>query len=478
MTIGDTSVALPPEDVCTGTGDCIFDELASTACVGTNGFLGQENIATVISRHPTDLPVTVQYLDAFGNQVSSVSMTLAPNLRQDFILSQMGLQPDTLGSVCVTADGPDGSWTGGLAIYKPDTRAGVPAFGERFDFALYYPFLNAQEGRTSVPLNTFHLGTLESNVVANWISISDATRDGRGLGGVLRFYNASGSLIKETVVGIPDGGRADFSGHDGLFAGSSNFDAIGMAEFSPNNSSDKYYMNLTRYFYDCLPGQGICNNFHAAFNIPYRPGISSEISGGVATNNAEISVIELTNTTDEVVQADVNIYNGLGALAGSLSPAIPSRGTHHIIVNGILPDNEFGSATVKARSGSLHAVSLFYKLDAAGTMEYAYGAPLTASPGLLQVSSFNSFIAQTNTTEIINQSNTTTSVSLEYRDFTGASVHSSNFVIPPRGTYRVNALGLPGSTYGTMIVNANTPGVVTRNYTARPGSYVLSFFGQ
>jgi len=405
-------------------------------------------------------------------------MTLAPNLRQDFILSEMGLQPDTLGSVCVVADGPDGSWTGGLAIYKPDTRFGIPNFGERFDFALYYPFLNAQQGRSSVPLNTFHLGTLESNVVANWISLSDAVRDGQGLGGVLRFYNSSGVVVKETIVGIPDGGRADFSGHDGLFVGESNFDAIGMAEFSPDQSSAKYYMNLTRYFYDCAQGQGICNNFHAAFNIPFRPGVSTEIAGGVATNNAEISVIELTNTTDDTVQADVKIYNGAGALAGNPMPFIPPRGTHHVIVNGILPDNEFGSATVRAVSGSLHAVSLFYKLGASGTMEYAYGAPLTGSPGVVQVSSFNSFIAQGNTPEIVNQTGSTASISLEYRDFTGANVYNTNFIIPPRGTYRINSAPLPSNTYGTVIVNSSIPGVTSRNYTARDGSYVLSFFGQ
>jgi hypothetical protein len=475
--IGATSGALPPENTCGGGTDCIFEELEPTACVGANGFLGQINIATVINRQATPLPVTVQYFNAFGALVDSVSMNLNPNLRQDFIINDMGLQPDSVGTVCVVADGPAGSWNGGLAIYKPDVRFGVPAFGERFDFALYYPFLNALTGRNSVPLNTFHLGTMATNTVANWVSITDAVRDGQGLGGVLRFYNSTGVVINETLVGIPDGGRADFSGHDGL-SGAANYDAIGMAEFSPNGSSQKYYMTITRYFYDCNGAGGGCNNFHAAFNIPYRPGTSQQVLGGVATNNAEISVIELTNTTDDVVRADVKIYNGNGAQTGSLQPYIPSRGTYHVIVNGYLADNEFGSATVDALNGSLHAVSLFYKLDGFGTMEYAYAAPLTGSPGIVQVSSFNSFISQTNSAEIVNPTGSTANVSLDYRDFNGVSVYSTSFNISPRGTYRINSVPVPSTSYGTVIVNSNLNGLVSRNYTARGGSYVLPFVGQ
>ena len=84
---------------------------------------------------------------------------LQPNLKQDFIINDLGLLPDTVGTVCVETDAPtSGRWAGGITVYKPDTRNGPVAFGTAFDFAIYYPFEVPHFGTLTVPLNTFHLG--------------------------------------------------------------------------------------------------------------------------------------------------------------------------------------------------------------------------------------------------------------------------------------------------------------------------------
>jgi hypothetical protein len=487
VNIGSTSGLIAEELSCDpNQPDCIFEELDSTACVGANGFLNQVNIATVINRLATPLSVNVQFLDSAGVLVNSVTNVLEANRRFDYLINELGLLPDTIGTVCVIADGPAGSWNGGLAVYKPDFRNGTQGFGEAFDFALYYPFLNPRQGRVSVPLNTFHLGTAAGDTVANWISISDAVRDGTGLSGVLRFYNRAGILVEAYEVGIPDGGRGDFSGHDAL-VGSANFDAIGLAEFSPKpgpgGNPAKFYMSLTRYFYDCA-GQGAsCLNFRTAFNIPFRPGTSSEVAGGVATNNDEFTVIELINSSTQAISTDVNVFAASGNSNGPILRGVPSRGNLNVIVNksansGFLEAGEIGSSIVSSRNGSLQAFSIFYKLSDVGALEYAYAAPFTGTPGQLIVVPFNSFIKQKNSVEIFNAGAQTATIQLEFTDYLGVSLRRENISLSPKNTFRLADAAIPADTYGTVSVQSNVDGLVLRNYTSRDSSYTIPFTGQ
>lgn len=484
VNIGASSRKIAEEVVCDPLEkDCIFDELEPTACVGTNGFLNQINIATVINKLATPISVKVDYIDSFGRVINSVFNAIPGNQRNDYIVNEMGLQPDTLGSVCVTADASEGSWSGGLAIYKPDERLGRRNFGDAFDFALYYPFLNPKTGRTSAPLNTFHLGTHPGNTVANWVSISDAVRDGVGLGGVLRFYNSAGVLISQQEVGIPDGGRADFSGHAGL-TGDLNFDAVGLAEFSPDpgpgGNSAQYHLNLTRYFYDCGGNGSSCTNFHTAFNIPFRPSTSAEVFGAAATIDGEISIVELLNSGEESVSTNIDVYSSTGALIASLPRGVPSRGNFNTILNrfgevGYFSDNQSGSVSVKANNGSIQAISLFYKLDASGTLEYAYAAPFTESASEVLVTPFNSFISQKNSTQITNTSNSTQRYNLVFTDFEGRQLLNFSTPLAPKATTRLNSIDIDENRYGTIRLQSNSNHFVMRNYTSRDSSYVLPF---
>jgi len=484
VNIGPVSKKIADEIVCNpAQKDCLFQQLEPTSCVGANGFLGQTNIATVINKLAVPIAVNVKYINSFGATLSSVDNFIPGNQRFDYIINDMGLAPNTLGNVCVTANAAAGSWTGGLAIYKPDERLGKRNFGDAFDFALYYPFLNPSSGRTSVPINTFHLGTLASNTVANWISISDAVRDGAGLGGVLRFYNAAGVLIGEQEVAIPDGGRADFSAHDGL-VGPSNFNAVGLAEFSPDASSGgnpaKYYLNLTRYFYDCNGGGANCTNFHTAFNIPFRPSISTETFGAAATENGEISILELINSGETPVSTDIDVFSSNGVTSGSILRGVPSRGNFNLILNragatGYFSDNEFGAVSVNPRDGALQALSLFYKLDSSGTIEYAYAAPFNATPGEVLIASFNSFISHQNSTQITNITNQTQNYNLVFTDSEGNELFRTARSLSPKASTRFNQIMLDENRYGTLRLESSNNAFVMRNYTSRESSYVLPF---
>lgn len=464
-----------------GGGDCYYQLLKHSACAGANGFLGQVNIASVINLQPGNLDLTVRYIDLTGVLKGSVSTTLSPNLKQDFIINDLGLQPDTIGSVCVqTNAGSDGAWTGGVAIYKPDIRYGPVGFGEGFDFALYYPFSNPLTGVTTVPLNTFHLGTNPAALVANWVSIADASQgDGKGLSGVLRYFNDQGVVTKEEAVSIADGGRGDFSGHEGL-SGAANYDAVGMAQFTPN-SNTPYYLTLTRYFYDC-PGAS-CNNFLTAFNIPRRPGSNASVSGGVSTSGGEIAIVELNNIGVSSSDTHVAVYRDTGNQAGNSVVSVPALGTRHIIVNqsgetGFLANDQVGMAQVAAQGGSISALSIFYKLSSVGVLEYAYAAPLVGARGDALLSQFNSFIEHKNNLEVYNTSGAARTVAVDFYDYLGNKIYGDNFALPGLGSKRYSNMALPADTYGTIIVQGDAPGVTVRNYVARAGEYTLPFSGE
>lgn len=465
-----------------GGGDCAFEKLEPSACVGANGFLGQVNIASVVNLQPGSLKVKVKLFDAAGALAGQVATTLAANIRQDFIINDLGLKPDTVGTVCVeTNAAADGLWTGGITLYKQDQRGGATAFGDAFDFALYYPFQNASFGTTAVPLNTFHLGTDPAAVVANWISIADGTPgDKKPLKGTLKIFNDQGVVVQTTNVNIPDGGRADFPGHDGLTNGKNN-DAIGMAQFN-SVSAGGYFMTLTRYFYDC-PGAS-CTNFLAAFNIPRRPATERLIGGGVSTVNGEIAVVELNNVSSKTAnKTDVNVFGTSGSSQGKQLVEVPKLGTRHVVVNasgasGFLAANTVGASTVDAKSGAISALSIFYKLNTFGRLEYAYAAPMLESPGLVQLSQFNSFIQHTNDLEVFNTNASARKVAVNYIDFAGKSVFQVSLDIPGRGVSRLQKINLPADTYGTVTVDGDKAGIVVRNYVSRDGQYTLPFPGQ
>ncbi|MCB0322020.1 MAG: carboxypeptidase regulatory-like domain-containing protein [Bdellovibrionales bacterium] len=473
------------EDTCQEGEECIFEELDPQACASANGFLGQVNIATVINRFSTPLLFEIAYRDRFGEVKGTASAELAPFQKMDFIVNEMGLELDTYGTVCVEVDTQArGAWSGGVTLYKANTRDGDARFGSDFDFVLYYPFTNPRQGDYTLPLNTFHFGVRQEGTIANWVRITDAERgDGQRLQGSLHYFSESGEEIGVVAVDLPDGGRYDFSGHEGV-AGPDNIDQVGMAQFRPKRNKDgsepKYYISLGRYFYDCVGAS--CSDFYTAFVVPNRPATDVEISGGVSTVKGEVAILEFNNAGEQLVSAELSPFVRTGALVAQSEIDIPARATRHIIINqsgeqGFFATDTVGSARVKATRGSTSAMSIFYKLSESGVLEYAYAAPLTASPGIVQISEFNSFIGNENTGEFHNTSSEPRTVQVRATDADNNEVLQLEFVLAPRATERI-MFDLPKDTYGSITVQSDQGGLVFRNYVSRPGEYVLSFMGQ
>jgi hypothetical protein len=472
-------------DKCPEGEECIFEGLEPSACANANGFLGQVNIATIVNRLSIDLVARIEYRDLGGIVQGSVNALIKPSQKLDILVNELGLKPDTYGTVCVFTDTEErGAWSGGVALYKSDDRNGPTGFGTAFDFVLYYPFTNPRSGSFTVPLNTTHLGVRSDSTVANWVSLTDAIKgDGLGLRGVLEYFNQNGKLLRKQNINIPDGGRFDYSGHEGI-SGIQNSDAVGIARFTPDPTPDstavKYYISTGRYYYQCLGAS--CNDFYTAFVIPNRPATTVQTAGGVATNSNELSVIEFSNFTEDSSTAKLEVYSSSGASAGVETVNVPGLGTTHVIINkiganGYLAANTLGSATAAPASGSVSAVSIFYKLNDSGELQYAYAAPFVSPEKEVQFSEFNSFIDNINSSELFNATDEERSVQISAHDAQNNLVLLQELKMAPKSTKRIE-LSLPKDTYGTLVVQSDAAGVVFRNYVAREGESVLSFSGQ
>lgn len=469
--------------------ECIYEDLEPSACAGANGFLYQVNIASVQNLKAVPLKVRVEYRDLAGGAPKGIAnATIGPNLKQDFIVNDLGLELDRYGTVCVITDATErGAWSGGVAIYKPDLRSGTPApFGTSFDFVLYHPFTNPRKGAYTQPLNTFHLGVDPVSTVANWVSITDGEPgDGKLLFGKLVYLDQDGNTAGEQEIFIPDGGRFDFSGHEGI-GGPDNNDAVGMVQFHPKAKEDgtaaTYYIVIARYFYECVGAS--CPNFHTAFVVPHRPAATVALNGGVSTVKGELSIVELNNLVgSDNIDVGLNFFDTAGVNAGAANVPIPPQGTRHYIVNkvgdqGVFAADSVGAAQVAALNGSVSAVSMFYKLDAFGKLLYAYATPLLEEPGVAQVSEYNSFLGQRNEGEVFNPNDDPVSVNIRAIDYLNTQVAEVNLDIPAKGSERFD-FALPPDSYGSIIIQANgTQGVVFRNYVSRADEYAIAFRGR
>jgi len=457
--------------------DCIYEPLEPNASAAANGFLNQVNIATAVNLSMGSLDTTVSYNDMSGNTVDSVNTNIPSNLKQDFIINDLGLLSDTIGTVRVNTDALDvGQWLGGVTLYKSNERTGSDVnWGQSgFDFALYYPFKNPTTGIQAAPVNTFKLG---ASLTAVWIRLIDAEKDGNPLMGTIFIYGNNYVLKGVIPVFVDDAGRRDYPAHEYLESNS-----VGTAVFVPKSDSSgntpKFYFSSARYFYDC-PGDPTggfgCNNFLNAFALPPRTPIKGKTFTGVTTVGVS-SVVEVINPIGVPVAGVLRVYDSSGSLKLVKFVNLRAFGTHHELLNLTL-SNESGYVEYDSGDAYTSAVVVSYNFDSNFVLKYGYSTPLTQSPDRdVQISEFNTFLGQSNTIEIANPSGADINVSVNVIDYLGAVLLTKNYNLSPNTVVREELFGLPTDTYGT--INVHGKGVVFRNYVNKSDEYLLPFIGK
>ncbi len=466
----DGSECLPGEE-------CIFGALPNVACAYANNFLNHVNIATVVNLSDSELEATVVYREGLGGkELGRFRAKIGAMLRQDIIINDLGVEPDTVGTVCIVT--PEGSeWSGGISIYKP--TGSDTAFGDSFDYALYYPFAAPVIGETTLPINTYHIGVNSTDTVANWVSIADGVPgDGRGVSGKLHFESAEGDNISTISVNIQDGGRSDFSGHDAI-AGESNADSTGTARFEPEDDGAPYAINLTRYFYNCGGGAS-CNSFYTAFSIPHRPATNAETVAIVSTEPNVISIAEVYNASSSPAFNTFTLYGEAGVQSDSQNFGIPARGSQHFVLGAnddLVAAGAPSTVQTPADRDQISAISVYYKLDSSGMLQYGYSTPFVGTTSTTQLSEFNSFISQRNTPVVSNFTNEELKINVKGLTFDNTMFLNTEITLAPNESTVVEA-EFPENSYGTIVAESNKAGFVLSNKVLREGEYMLEFLGK
>ncbi len=459
------------------------ERLEPFACAGPNGFFLQTNILTIINRQ-TDraLEADVVYRDLFGTVQGQVSVLLQPEQKQDLIVNDLGLLPDTYGTVCVTTNAEeDGAWSGGLTLYKErfDLTGNAPLQGLSpntvFDYALYYPLVNPQSGLASVPLNTNSLGTeaIPDTQIANWVRLTDAVPgDGKRLKGTLRYYDIGGKLVGEDIVDLPDGGRFDFSGHEKI-----GQNQVGLAQFEPKKGTKRFYVESSRYVYEGMFAE--TGNFWTAYVIPNRAPTGVPTSGRISTLQNEIAIVELTNAAANDINASFQAYDASGTKVRDEAVFIPSKGTRHLIITGeALASGFSGSAEVSGPSESIKATTLVYRFNPESQLLLAFAPSFIEPISKVLRTEFNSFIGHINMLELTNTKDTVMDVAVRILNFDASLLDSFAVKLDPRATKQF-VLTLPPDTYGTIVSDSGaTSGIVLRNDMSRIEEYAVNFPGQ
>jgi hypothetical protein len=470
-----------------GTNPCdpgsFTPKLRPVACAGANGFLSQVNIASVINHESQPLQVTAIYRDLGGTIKGSRQFSVSPRVKFDLIVNEMGLEADSYGSLCIFTDAVrDGSWSGGITLYKLRTlESGENTFSDNgeFDFALYYPFVNPKTGISTASLNTNSLGTAGTGTVANWIRITDGNPDNmQALRGRLNFYDQTGNFIDSVLVDIPNGGRFDYAGHAIL-----GENAVGLAIFTPAQTSSSYFIETTRYLYEGIGASS--SNFYTAFTIPERPATIEPISGFAELLPNQINITETVNVNPAAGRFSFNYINSLGAsILTSPEITLPPRSSHHSILYGslfseatILSDN-LAISQVSSIDSPVSSISVNYIFGQNGDLLYGFAPPLMQSAGRSQITEFNSFLGQKNHLFLFNSSQLDITVLVSIFDNAGSLLTQFERKLSPRTSLK-EELKLPKDQYGIILVDSgNNFGLVVRNEVERDGQFSLPFIGR
>lgn len=462
------------------SGDLV-ETLNAFSCVGVNFFLNQINIATVRAQQETGTQkFTVSYRDASGALVSAVELELGTDAKRDIIVNDLGAQPDTIGTVCVEAEGSE--WSGQVIIYKPRFNADGSVLiaddgGPVYDFALSYPFSNPLMGAQLASLNTNSLGTNSANsLVANWLRLTDAfPEDGKGIQGKIVYTDAAGAVIGMQGVSLTDGGRQDFAAHEVIGAS-----VVAVAEFVPDDAECKFYLETTRYLYEGVITQR--PNFVTAYNIPVSRPSGENLSGQLSTDANELVIAEILNAKATGVNGVFKASTKEGLFAIQETLPVPAKGTLHRILTGSSLASGTPAAAMLGPSmeESLTAISLIYGFDKDGALLYGFAPPFVGSTSDSQRVDFNTFLKQRNVLEVYNPTDKDIEIWVLVRGLNGEHLFAFDTTLKPLELLREELDDrLPRDTYGTVLVKSlGAPDLVVRSEIRRAGEYVLPFTGR
>ncbi len=417
------------EHVATST---LVQRESTVRCSFPNSFLGQVNIASLVNNGSNSLNGELVLLDSLGVVRGDMNLSLKPGQKSDVSLFDLGLLADEIGAVCFSSDSD--SWAGNLNLYAPGTD------GQGFDFAISYPFLSPETGTSTVPVNTFHLVPGE-DIAYNWIRVIDGQPgDGKGLLGVVNYYNEVGVLIGHDQIDLVDGGRLDLAAH--LYYGPSR---VGHAEFVSSQEDAPFYFEATRYYPSRAGG------YYSAMPLQRRAPSLEPMKSSFSQTDSELNIVEIFNASETESNTIVVVRDSSGSIVSSDTLVLEAKGSFHFILDEF--EDRSGTVTVVGDS-PIASRLLAYVYDQDSLVCGSSARAMSRDSSTSLVGEFNTFIEQRNLLNLTNRSGEVSTVRYEIVDVSGRTIGQGELSIDGFGSSLV-PLELPTDTYGSIILESD-----------------------
>ena len=437
----------------------------STICLPWNSFLGPMwNIMETSNNGGSEIAVNLSVHDLQGGEVERSDLTIEAGGEFDALVHETfqrhGLA-DSYGLACATAEG--GEFDSRMLYYKPH------AGSQQFEFALALAPTSGTTGSQFLTFNTYQPSLNpadQENAIAVWHQL--ANRSSSSQNGRLITYDEKGAVVSDVDVSLPAGARRDFPGHD------AGRNVVGLVEWRPDSTSSDALFDFSsvRYLYD---NPVLLPSFTTAFQLTAAPGSGALLAAPLDTAGKS-AILEIANTRDAAVSAQVRIYGANGALLAEFAPNLEAHASIHIISDPMLQGQK-GLATVQgSEPGAVYAVSMHYARDAAAGINSMYGIP--AKEALLRsaAGSYNTWLGQNAQLWLLNPWAASGSAVVRLRDKDGVQLTETTLSVAPHGiqTLDLNSIAGPDA-YGRTTVETGTenPPLVAWITRERPGEYLL-----
>ena len=426
-----------------------------TLCAEWNGFLGMWNVLEHVNTGSTKLNLTSTLQDYSGSAQTPVPFSLKAGYQSDLLVHGMtGFQANRYGLICSTAtNGQPGDLDGRMVFYKPDAATG----GYQFAFAM--PLGTGLIGPQSVPYNTYQpsLDPVDaSNLAANWIQLTNRSTVKQT--GTLVFYDREGVEITRQAVTLKAGARFDYSAHD--LAG---LKQVGLVAWRPASTTAKFQLRNVRYYYRA---DGVTvplgDDFESAFQLEGLVGSGQVLTVPLDTANAS-SVLEIANTLNEEVKAEVSLYAATGGTAlHHQTYQLKPHATYHLITDAILNGRQ-GIATVQGnKPGSVIATAMQYGRTETLGIQTVYGIQASEPLGTVMRGSYNTYLKQGCRLLMANPTSAEAIATVSMKRYDGTTVLYGNMLqVPAHGLTDYDLCAQEQeNVYGVVTVQPQTPNAI------------------
>ncbi len=235
---------------------------------------------------------------------------------------------------------------------------------------------------------------------------------------------------------------------------------MGIVEWRPSSTTANFQLRNVRYYYRA---DGVAvplgEDFESAFQLEGAVGNGQLLSVPLDTENSS-AVLEIANTLNEEVKAEVSIYGASGGESlHQQTYKLKPHATYHLIADSMLNGGK-GMATIKGNKlSSLIATAMHYRRTETLGIENIYGVQASEALGRAMRGSYNTYLKQGCRLFLVNPTSAQAITTISMKRYDGTNVElGRKLAIPAHGLTDYNLCAEEQeNVYGVVTVQPDTP---------------------